>query len=328
MRLQSSLLGIIGKILRGKASQSEIRQFNNWYDSAHSDGLEIVDHRGRSKSDIEKEIFFKIRQRTTQIQKADTTKIRNSIKLSPVWIAASIFLFLSVGILLHQLVYEQKPDSTKSLSFLTFENGTGMFKKIKLPDGSTVQLYHNSQIQVAENFSENRYLKLSGEAFFDVRRDTIHPFRVESQNLVTEVLGTSFLIQNLENAQELVAVKSGLVKVSNQADTSFILEPNYLLDFSNGSGNVREIPENDPLFAWTEDVLVFENTDMSTMVSELEDWYGVTIEHNLSKQISCEISGTFKKQSLENLLELINYSIPITYQINGNHVSLHFKNCP
>ncbi|MBN3584207.1 DUF4974 domain-containing protein [Algoriphagus aestuarii] len=328
MRLHPSLIGTISKILRGKASQTELQKFNKWYDSTSSDDVELVDHLGRSKAEIEKELFSKIQGRTQVSREKKFSGTPKERKLSFGWVAASILLLISCGLVWNHYQTDRVTVNAPTLAYVTFENGTGMFKKVKLPDGSTVKLFHKSRIQVSENFSENRFVKLEGEAFFEVERDTLHPFRVESQHLITEVLGTSFLIRNSEDFQEIVAVKTGLVKVSNQADTSFLLEPNYRLDFSSGLGNVSKMAENDPLFAWTEEVLVFDHTEMETMVSDLENWYGVTISHNLSEKIQCEISGTYERQSLENLLELINYSIPITYQISGKNVTLHFKDCP
>src|SRR5690606_22174812 len=132
----------------------------------------------------------------------------------------SIILLVGIGLVAMKMLPSDTPKSMET-KFLAFENSKGMIKKVRLPDGSVVSLFHDTNIQVAENFSENRLVKLSGEAFFEVKRDTLHPFRVESANLTTEVLGTSFLIKNLADQEEIVAVKTGLVKVSDHTDTPF-----------------------------------------------------------------------------------------------------------
>lgn len=324
MRLPSVLSDIISKILRGKASKEETQQFNFWYDKGIGSEWHIQDHKNRSKEQVAAELLQKIRKAThDRISPSPSRKAFGSWK-----VAASLTLLVGMGFLVMKFL-EPGPVQPVETRFLTFENAKGMIKKVRLPDGSMVSLFHDSKIQAAENFSENRLIRLSGEAFFEVERDTLHPFRVQSGSLTTEVLGTSFLVKNPGgNQTETVAVKTGLVKVSDASDSVFMLTPNLRLDYSMNNGAVSSLSGDDPIFSWTRDILAFDKTGMSEMVTTLENWYGVTISHNLTLHNTCEISGTYQKQSLEHLLQLIQYSIPVTYQIHGKNVTLNFKNCP
>ncbi|MBN7811818.1 DUF4974 domain-containing protein [Algoriphagus sp. H41] len=325
MRLHPTLAGLVGRILRGKASSAEVKDFNRWYSGDEGEKLEIADHRGRSKAQIEQELLAKIQART--LPKADRRK-SNPTGFGIWRVAAAVTLAIGLGWLAQKQLGETLPSEVQETSFVTFQNGTGMIKRIKLPDGSSVKLFHRTSIQVAENFSENRLVKLEGEAFFEVKRDSLHPFRIESAQLLTEVLGTSFLVKSHPDGPELVAVKTGLVKVSDSLSSDFLLKPDFRLDYGNAVGTVREIAPKDPVFAWTEDVLAFQNTPMAEMVQRLEDWYGVQISHNLGETNTCEISGSYQNENLENLLQLVQYSIPFTYQIDGKNVTLHFNPCP
>jgi ferric-dicitrate binding protein FerR (iron transport regulator) len=323
MRLPSYLSDILSKILRGKASREEVQQFNSWYNKGFDSKWQIQDHKRRNKAQVEAELLQNI-QRATRIQSPHFFVKRGFLGWK---VAATIILLIGLGL----FTLLSLPADTEQIhheKFLTFENSKGMIKKVRLPDGSLVSLFHDTKIEVSENFSENRLVKLSGEAFFEVKRDTLHPFRVESASLMTEVLGTSFLIKNLRDEEEVVAVKTGLVKVSDQVDSTFMLTPNLRLDYSGQVGAVSNISKSDPLFAWTDDVIVFDATPLAEMVKTLEDWYGVTITTDLKDSNTCQISGTYEKQSLENLLQLIQYSIPLTYQIDSKNVTLTFKNCP
>ncbi|SFT98539.1 ferric-dicitrate binding protein FerR, regulates iron transport through sigma-19 [Algoriphagus locisalis] len=323
MRLPSALLDIVSKILRGKASKEEIQKFNTWYTKGIDSVWHIQDHKKRNKAQVESEMLQNIRKATcSRIPDSSTKQSFLGWK-----VAASIIILIGIGLFAIKGIPSDTP-AKQEAKLLTFENGKGMIKKVRLPDGSTVSLFHDTKIQVAESFSENRLVKLSGEAFFEVKRDTLRPFRVETATLTTEVLGTSFLIRNQPEQQEVVAVKTGLVKVSDPTDSIFMLTPNLRLDYSDQGGTVSTIPKSDPLFAWTEDIIVFENTDMKEMVKTLEEWYGVKITTDLTASNSCQISGTYEKQSLENLLQLIQYSIPMTYEIAAKDVTLTFKNCP
>ncbi|MDR7129235.1 ferric-dicitrate binding protein FerR (iron transport regulator) [Algoriphagus sp. 4150] len=323
MRIPSVLSGIISRILRGKASKEELQQFNSWYGKGIDSAWHIHDYKKRNKAQVESEMLQNIQRAT----RAQLPRVAPKQEFAIWKIAAGLALLVGIGFVAIRSVQSTVPE-TVEINYLAFENSKGMIKKVRLPDGSIVSLFHDTNIQVAENFSQNRLVKLSGEAFFEVKRDTLHPFRVESANLTTEVLGTSFLIKNLVNQAELIAVKTGQVKVSDQVDSVFMLTPNLRLDYSDQVGSVSSMPENDPLFAWTKDVIVFDTTSMAEMIKTLEDWYGVKITHNLTVANSCEISGTYEKQSLENLLQLIQYSIPMSYHIDGKNVTLSFKNCP
>ena len=323
MRLPSVLSDIVSKMLRGKASIEEVQKFNSWYNQGIDTPWLIQDYKKRNKDQVESEMLRNI-QEATRSRIPDSSPKQSFLGWK---IAASIIILIGVGLFATKLMPSEN-SAIQEAKLLTFENGKGMIKKVSLPDGSIVSLFHDTKIQVSENFSENRLVILSGEAFFEVKPDTLHPFRVESANLTTEVLGTSFLIKNLAGQQEVVAVKSGLVKVSDQVDSIFMLTPNLRLDYSNSGGAVSNIPENDPLFAWTKDVLVFENTPMTEMIKTLEDWYGVKISTDLKASNTCRISGTYENQNLDNLLQLIQYSIPITFEIDAKNVTLNFKNCP
>ncbi|WPR73792.1 FecR family protein [Algoriphagus sp. NG3] len=323
MRLPSALSGIIFRILRGKASKEEVRQFNSWYDQGMDAKWQIQDYKNRSKEQVEEELLQKIKK-SAHLHSHNPVSKRDFAG----WKVAACTVFLiGIGLLAVKLS-SSIPAEDSEPAFITFENGYGMIKNVRLPDGSTVSLFHNSTIKVAKNFSENRLISLSGEAFFEVKKDTLHPFRVESANLTTEVLGTSFLIRNQPDQQEVVAVKTGLVKVSDQVDSVFMLTPNLRLDYVEKAGAVSTIAENDPLFFWTEDILVFHNTPMKEMIKTLEEWYGVKIIADLKSSNSCKISGTYENQSLESILQLIQYSIPLQYQIHEKNVTLTFKNCP
>ena len=68
-----------------------------------------------------------------------------------------------------------------------------------LPDGSKVWLNASSKIVYHNSlWSSDRQIDLSGEAYFEVRKDKEHPFVVQVGNLNIEVLGTCFNVYSYE----------------------------------------------------------------------------------------------------------------------------------
>ena len=103
----------------------------------------------------------------------------------------------------------------KEVTLLTAKGHVGEFT---LPDGTKVWLNGESRLKYDADFSgKTRDVALTGEAFFEVRKDTLRPFRVSMNDLEIEVLGTSFDAMNYAfGSSEEVVLKTGSVKISGE----------------------------------------------------------------------------------------------------------------
>jgi transmembrane sensor len=88
----------------------------------------------------------------------------------------------------------------------------GQVAEFKLPDGSVAMLNTNSAISVRFGESERRIELLRGEAWFKVRKDASHPFRVHSGKGVAEAVGTAFGVRSGDD-RVMVSVTEGVVAV-------------------------------------------------------------------------------------------------------------------
>ena len=103
----------------------------------------------------------------------------------------------------------------KEVTLLTAKGHVGEFT---LPDGTKVWLNGESRLKYNAEFSgRTRDVALTGEAFFEVRKDTLRPFRVSMNDLQVEVLGTSFDAMNYAfGSSEEIVLKTGSVKISGE----------------------------------------------------------------------------------------------------------------
>ena len=103
----------------------------------------------------------------------------------------------------------------EEVTLLTAKGHVGEFT---LPDGTKVWLNGESQLKYNAEFSgKTRDVTLSGEAFFEVRKDSLRPFRVSMNDLKVEVLGTSFDAMSYSfGSSEEVVLKTGSVKISGE----------------------------------------------------------------------------------------------------------------
>lgn len=243
-------------------------------------------------------------------------------------IAASIILLITVLGYFFQSQIFQDIEGNEKLAWVNKQNPRGQKSTIMLPDGTQVVLNAESSLSYLLNFEgETRTVRLTGEAYFDVVKNPTKPFIVESPNLLTTALGTSFNIDAYPGQLEEVTLISGKVKINNNQDLdqSEILLPGEKVEFIQG--NLRKFI-NKPLdnVLWKDGIIHFQSTPFDEGVLELERWYGVKIEvENFPLNGETHFTGLFKNDNLENVLESLSYVMRFEFKVEGKNVLIKFK---
>ncbi len=219
------------------------------------------------------------------------------------------------------VVKRLSPDTATWL--VTAENSKGRFT---LPDGSVVWLNADSRLTYSGRFltSGSRTVRLEGEAFFDVRRDTLHPFEVEMGKLRVKVLGTRFTASHRPafNTEE-VTLLSGRVEVSGyRAGRSVVLAPDQSCFYDAGSGVavVRNVAACN-YCSWTGNSIVFDNMTLADIAVNLEHWYNIRFRIDEHIDTSMRISFTLRPESLEETLGIIETLTHLRCrQVDEHHV--------
>lgn len=211
----------------------------------------------------------------------------------------------------------------------------GQVIKVSLPDRSTVWLNSDSEISFASEFNEqpSRLVKLSGEAYFEVKHNQKHPFVVKSNHLTTTVYGTSFSVSAYRNElRSSVAVNSGKVGVAatdkRHLSSSIMLLPNDQLIFNSKSKRFSKsnIAKGD-VNAWTKRELVFEQTPLQEVVNTLSRTYKVTINTSQITGANCRLTARFKNQPLPIILKVLKLSLHIQSTQVKQTIYLKGGNC-
>lgn len=123
---------------------------------------------------------------------------------------AAVAAVLIVGALVATVILTGSPAMTEVAA-------TSEMQEVQLPDGSTVWLNMNSTLEYPETFADNqRLVKLSGEAFFEVEKNPAKPFVIQTAHTETKVLGTSFNLRAYDNEETTsVVVTTGKVSFVN-----------------------------------------------------------------------------------------------------------------
>jgi len=196
-----------------------------------------------------------------------------------------------------------------------------------LPDGTRVWLNSGSTISYPEKFDfDQRVIKMEGEGFFEIEKDTLRPFKVVSGGFVTTALGTSFNVKTNKTSGLKVSLVTGIVKVEGENSIEeYLLEPGleFIDDLKSGKKTIRKF-NPDKVLAWKEGRIIFENASLSEVVMTLEDWYGVEIHLVNAENVKWKFSGEYQNQILDNVLNSMSFIEKFNYKINGKNIELTF----
>ena len=224
-------------------------------------------------------------------------------------------------------------------------NTSGKPISLLLSDGSVVQLSSNSRIAYSNNFdtTATRDVYLSGEALFTVTKNPLKPFRVFANEIVTKVLGTSFIISSFEKDTVIqVTVKTGKVSVYSQSavnakETSstylggIIVTPNQKLVYKRLSQQFEKNLLNNPELITADSVIekemLYEEAPLEQVFTQLSKIYEINIVYDNELVKRCTVTADLRNESFYKKLELICKAIGAQYEIIDGQVIIQTNGC-
>jgi len=216
----------------------------------------------------------------------------------------------------------------RPVPMVTASHGSGAEPvKVELPDGSVAWLNRNTQLRYPKTFEgDERLVELEGEAFFEIKRDTSLPFRIQTQATNTEVLGTSFnLMAHGDSSWSRIQVQSGKVAFSarNDQQTFWVLEKDQgaMIDKVTQRGHIMEHP--DPNFlAWKTRVFTFRDTRLEDAVILLGAVFDLVIKLENGDLRDCRLNATYLEESPEEILNSVATLFQLKTARSGNVITL------
>lgn len=245
--------------------------------------------------------------------------------------AAAILILISVaGSLYYYLDSSQTtPTEIFQSTYVIRENPSGQKTKLFLPDGSVVYLNSASKIKFLKGFSGNeRRVLLFGEAYFEVAKNKVKPFVVESQGVETVALGTAFNVNAYDGQDELsVSLVEGKVEVRQigQGEDRLILSPGREASLIHSTNEIHERPfDLQDVVGWKEGKLIFRNASFDQVKVKLERWFGVQVKVHGDVPQDWHVSTIYEGQTLKNILIDLQYTKHFTYEIKEDIVNIQF----
>ena len=261
-------------------------------------------------------------------------------------IAAAIVAVLGLGWYFISPTGEQTAiarSAKTDVQYVQLINNAEAPKSIVLSDGTSIILQPKSVLQYPETFRPDvREVFLTGQAFFEVARDVNRPFLVHSGEIVTRVLGTSFIIRNFQGEENvIVQVKSGKVSVFKAKDKerSFqnndknvegvVLVANQQVTFQGKEMKMTKSLVENPtmLIPSTHRKFEFVDTPIKDVFFAIEEAYGIDIVFDEEALSSCYLNASLSEVSLHDKLKLICKGINTTYEIIDSHIVIYGTGC-
>ncbi|GGZ13324.1 iron dicitrate transporter FecR [Echinicola pacifica] len=196
-----------------------------------------------------------------------------------------------------------------------------------LSDGTKVKLNAGSWIKFPISFLSDlpRTVYLQGEAYFEVAPDKERLFTVVTDQMDTQVFGTKFIVTSYPNelftSTVLVEGSVGVKDKSAAAEPRLIVPGQRALS-AEGAINVEEVNVN-KYIAWTTDELVFINDPFENILKRLERHFDISIENKFIENSQKGYSGTFKEESLTQILDVFKGHTPFNYSIENDGIIIY-----
>lgn len=219
---------------------------------------------------------------------------------------------------------------SESFSLTTPRGGT---YRVRLPDHSMVWL--NAASNLTYNISDKkgqkvRYVKLKGEAYFQVAKNKRLPFVVATNKQEVTVLGTHFNINSYadENIEKTTLLEGSVrIELTESSETELGDRTSFLKPGQEAvnSGKRIEVRQGDPALAvsWTEGDFLFKAESLEEIMKKVGRWYDVEVEYEDPKLKNNKFSGGISKyEKVSKVLCMLELAGQVKFEINGRKIKV------
>ncbi len=191
--------------------------------------------------------------------------------------------------------------------------GPGEVKILTLPDGSEVTLNSNSRLAYDADFNDhNRHLTLSGQAHFEVKRNELLPFVVQSTHVNVTVLGTGFNVTDYPAEMPMVEVSHGSVQV-DAAGQRTTLTRNMLAVLNDGK---LRSGKADAACRWSGGKLIFSKASLIEISVVMKNRFGKGLVWQKAEDKNRVFTGSFEPGTTpQSMLQTLNTALGLNMKL-------------
>ncbi|MEO6819577.1 MAG: FecR family protein [Ginsengibacter sp.] len=221
-----------------------------------------------------------------------------------------------------KLVYEKQTGEAIAIQYNTISTPRGGQYQLTLADGSQVWLNAESSITFPTSFTGNqREVKISGEAYFEVAHNANMPFQVSVNGMDVKVLGTHFNVNAYEDDGEIkTTLLEGSVEVS-KGRKSVIIKPG---EQAHVAANIQ-VEKNvnlENVMAWKNRYFLLSGTSLQSLMRQISRWYDVDVSYD-GEMPERKFGGSISYNvNLSTLLQALKEN-KVSSNLDGKKLILH-----
>jgi transmembrane sensor len=315
---------LLKRYLTGQVSESERIKIEAWLEVMKTEDTKSLE---LSKEDEER-LFQKIVSQKDNLKEIESFKpfkaVSREISRSG-WILRIAASIAAVVLIIYSLQ--------------NFSGGDGLFRysaksdieKVLLNDGTIAWLKKGSSLVYYDKSKDGiRYTELDGEALFEVAKDPAHPFLIKCSGATVKVLGTSFRLK-ADGNEILLKVLTGKVNLSTRSNAKGIdVDPNQKATV-NSKGVIEkhamQSEEINDVAKGTEYIMGFNDVPLGEVLKRLEGKFEILFRIDNEQSTHCHVTADLTDQSLERSLETLQEILKVTFQKNGNVITVSGAGC-
>ncbi len=326
---------LIAKVLANEATEEEINLVDQWILASERNSLLFeeykqillaVDHEKQSgEIDLDKEwAIMKSRMDSLGVKNVSpsikTGFLLSSLRMNYVAAAAVAFLVVFFGL-----------KFIKSFNSIEFTTGA-LAEQIFLPDSSKVSLNAYSSIVYPKKFSKSeRKISFKGEAYFEVAYDSEKQFRINTNEVLIEVLGTSFNLnayKQMENIEVVVNTGKVAFRSVEKENERVILEAGNKGIYSKKDRKISSSLNTDINFlSWKTRKLVFVNEEFGNIIHTLGNVYHMEIVIINEDLIPCRVTSTFDQLPFDAVLRILEATLGLRVEEKESVIYIDGPGC-
>lgn len=234
------------------------------------------------------------------------------------------------------LVYKISASKSNASRYNTITTPRGGQYKIILSDGTKVWLNAASSLSYPASLNDGgkaRRVKMSGEAYFEVKEDKAHPFIVTTDQQELEVLGTHFNVSAYPDERSVkTTLLEGSVRISARSSqdgagtgpdrSGVILKPNQQSTLTQNNIQIAEVNTEEAV-AWKNGEFIFQNKPLEIIMLEISRWYNVDIVYK-DKQVAQKLFGGVisRSEDISLVLSVLEVTGDVHFKVEGRTVTV------
>jgi len=320
---------LIGKVLANEATPAEQEQLSAWLSQSETNRI----YYNQIKTVFEKAAAIPVQMKfdedeawqkvKSKIRKEKQGRVRVMSSSTLIRIAAGVALMTVASYIIYQW--------TKPVTHTTAINSGRKIETDTLPDGSIATLNKNSTLNFESGSRDNmRKVKLTGEAYFEVKHETEKPFVIEAEDVLVKDIGTAFNVKAYSNSDTVVVtVESGEVQFYTLKDPGLQLKAGES-GMYNKSLKVfsRQIKADTNILAYKTRIFNFKNTELKKALEMINEIYDSKIELANTAIGSCRLTVNFNNDNIDDIADIIAETLNLRLEKKEGGFVLNGNGCP